>query len=616
MFSSLERHSLLLVAVLAFVAWLPGASAESQWVEVKSPHFSVVTDAGEKHGREVAVRFEQMRSVFGALMVKANVNLPIPLQIVAFRNSKEFRQVEPLWHGKPVQGAGLFQPGQDRSFIMLDMSVENPWTVVFHEYAHQLMNGNVAGQIDPWFDEGFAEYFSSIEVDGKQAKVGKIPAIDYQILVQQGRMKIADLLQVQHNSATYNENGDHRTVFYAESSMLVHYLFDNNLVSKLATYFTLKVDKGLSVEDAFQQTFGMSTSQFDKVFYSYAFSGAYKYFVLPTPADIIEKGYSVRTLGPHEADTVIADIHLHSLDYRDKAVTEFQDILNQDSNNAAACRGLGYAYLEKRDFPKAQEYFQRAGKANSNDPRVHYYSALLMNMDWSEHSDPEEMTRELETAIALDPTFADAYMLLGYASGRAGDMPKALANMQKAVALSPRNENYRFNLAQTYLSNRHPDEGIAILEILSKSSDPMIATRAQQSLTQARQFKAMMQAAATGTLLQPRASADNVSDSALADSVQARQAVGPEEKVITLPPQGVIKFLKGAIQSVDCSSSPAATLIVQAVRKTWTLKVADTKNAIVLGADTFSCNWKNQKVAINYRETGDAAGTVVSIEVQ
>jgi hypothetical protein len=121
-------------------------AGEPQWIEVRSPNFSVVTDAGEKRGREVAMRFEQMRAVFGALMTKAHVNLPIPLQIVAFRNTKEMRQIAPLFNGKPIQVAGLFQGGTDRSFIMLDMSVENPWTVVFHEYAHQLMNGNLQAE--------------------------------------------------------------------------------------------------------------------------------------------------------------------------------------------------------------------------------------------------------------------------------------------------------------------------------------------------------------------------------------------------------------------------------------------------------------------------------------
>src|SRR5260221_5656635 len=120
------------VSTLAMVA--PALAAEPQWIEIQSPHFSVITDAGEKRGREVAMRFEQMRAVFGTLMTKVKVSIPVPLQIVAFRNSKELRQVAPLWHGKPTQLAGLFQGGEDRSFIMLDLSVENPWNVVFHEY--------------------------------------------------------------------------------------------------------------------------------------------------------------------------------------------------------------------------------------------------------------------------------------------------------------------------------------------------------------------------------------------------------------------------------------------------------------------------------------------------
>lgn len=609
-----QRFFLFLFAVAAFVS--RSASGESQWIEITSPHFSVMTDAGERRGRDVAVRFEQMRSVFASLMTKANVNIPVPLQIVAFRNSKEFRQVEPLWHGKPVQDAGLFQPGQDRSFIMLDMSVENPWTVVFHEYAHQLMNGTMNAELDPWFEEGFAEYFSSIEVDGKQARVGKIPQEEYDILREQGIMKIADLFRIQHNSPVYNENGDHRTVFYAESGMLVHYLYDHALIPKLITYFTLKIDRGVPVEDAIQQTFGMSAAQFDKVFRAYASAGQYKYFAIPTPADIVDKGYSVRPLGPNESNAVIADIHLHSLDYQDKALAEFQDILKQDPNNAAAARGLGYAYLQKREFGKAGEYFKRAAAGNSKDARVHYYSALLMNMNWSEHSDAAEMSRELETAISLDPSFADAYALMGYASAKAGDMPKALANMKKAVSLNPRDQNYRFNLAQMYLTNRQPDDGIQILRVLSKSSDPMIAQRAQETLGQAEQFRAAMQAAVAGPALQPRGVPSEVNDAALVQSMPPQSSTSTPETVVTVPPQGAIKFLKGTIRSVDCSSSPIATLTVDSGSKAWTMKVADTKQALVLGADAFSCDWKKQKVAINYRETSETAGTVVSIEVQ
>ncbi len=129
---------------------VPSCYADApQWVEVKSPHFSVMTDAGDKRGREVAMRFEQMRSVFGALMTKTKVNLSVPLQIVAFRNSKEFRDFVPLWHGKPGHFAGLFQPGEDRSFIMLDLSLENPWSAPYPigQHVHSLLTRVPSGSI-------------------------------------------------------------------------------------------------------------------------------------------------------------------------------------------------------------------------------------------------------------------------------------------------------------------------------------------------------------------------------------------------------------------------------------------------------------------------------------
>src|SRR5207302_4677365 len=200
---------------------------------------------------------------------KAKVTLPVPLQIVAFRNTKELRQFAPLFHGKPTEVAGLFQAGADRSYIMLDMSTENPWSVVFHEYAHQLMNGNISAEMHPWFQEGFAEYFSSIEVDSKEARVGKIPNDEYVILQQLGTIKIADLFRVQQNSQTYNESGDHRNTFYAESGMLMHYIYDNQLMLKVADYFDLKQNKHMRVEEAIPQAYVMSAPQFDNVLHSY-----------------------------------------------------------------------------------------------------------------------------------------------------------------------------------------------------------------------------------------------------------------------------------------------------------------------------------------------------------
>ena len=592
-------------------------AGDAQWIEVKSPHFSVVTDAGEKRGRETAMRFEQMRAVFDVLMTKASVNIPIPLEIVAFRNSKEMRQFAPLWNGRPVQLSGLFLGAEDHSFIILDMSVENPWSVVFHEYAHQLMNGVLTARVDSWFEEGFAEYFSSIEVDSKEARVGKIPEDEYRVLQQNGMMKVADLFRVQQNSSTYNESGSHRTVFYAESGMVVHYLYDNNLIPRLAQYFDLRLTRNVPVESAIQQSLGMSAADFDKVLRNYVSSGRFKYFPIPTPANIVGSEYVTRPLSPADSSAVLADIHLHSLDYREQAMAEFEEILRADPNNAAACRGLGYAYLQKQAFTQAAEYFKRAAQGDSKDPRVHYYSALLMSREgaFAHLSDLPEMIKHLDAAIALDPNFAEPYSLLALAQMSAGDPAKGLISMQKAVSLNPRNEEYRFNLAQIYMNTRQPDAAIAILQTLARSGSPEVAERAGGALEEALQFKAAMQerqAAGVGNGV----GSDGEARACCSIGIGIDKSSIVEEHIRVIPTPTPPSFLKGTIMSIDCSAPPNATLTVVSGGKTWKMQVPDREHVALIGAAAFSCSWSKQKVALNYRETGTGVGRVVSIEVQ
>jgi tetratricopeptide (TPR) repeat protein len=604
--------------LIACILGLPAFAGEAQWVEVRSPNFSVVTDAGEKRGRDVALHFEQMKAVFGALLIKANVNLPIPLQIVAFRNTKEMRQVAPLWHGKPTQVSGLFQSAPDRCFIMLDMSVENPWQVVFHEYAHQLMNGNLSGEIDPWFEEGFAEYFSSIEVDSKGARVGKIPEITYRILQQDGMMRIADLLRVQHNSKTYNESGDHRTVFYAESGLLVHYLYDNQLATKLAQYYDL-LDEKKPIEEAVQQAFGMSVAQFDKVLRNYMSGGRYKYYALPTPAGIASTGYTTKPVTALDAAAVVADIHLHSLDYHDKAMEELQDILKADPNHPAALRGLGYGYLEKGDFEHASEYLRRAAEGDSKDPRVHYYVALLMNRSSGFGSGDERarMRKELETSIALNPDFADAYSMLAFVQINSGDNDSALQSARKAVSLNLRNEIYQYNLAEICIGAGKLDEAAALLKHLGGSSNPEVVSRANWSLEALEQLKKAVQQSASsvanGAAPVKRFSADHPAEPQFQGEEATRSEVVPG---IVQATTGAVKFLKGKVAKVDCSTAPAAIMAIVSGAKTWTMHIRDSNHVIVIGAEKFSCEWTNQRVAINYREKSDGDGEVVSVELQ
>ena len=165
----------------AFLAWafcsIPAVAAtEPPWLEIHSTHFTVITDAGDKKGREVALRFEQMRAVFATLLTKDRLNQPVPLTILAFKNDKSYYQAAPLRQGQPIDVPGFFLSGEDQDFIVLNLVEEESWRAVAHDFAFMLLSYNYP-PAQGWFDEGLTEYFSSIRVDNRQVEIGGDPGL-------------------------------------------------------------------------------------------------------------------------------------------------------------------------------------------------------------------------------------------------------------------------------------------------------------------------------------------------------------------------------------------------------------------------------------------------------
>jgi Flp pilus assembly protein TadD len=424
--------------------------------------------------------------------------------------------------------------------------------------------------------------------------------------------KVSDLFRVQHNTRTYNESGDHRTTFYAESGLLVHYVYDNSLIPKVWAYFEALQAQKKPVDESIQVGFGMTAGQLDKTLQNYFSAGKYRYYSIPTPTGIVASEFAVAPVSQADARATLADIHAHSPDYRDKALGEFQEVLKMDPDNTQALRGMGFAYMQQRDFVNAADYLRRAVQRDSKDPRVHFYYAMLLTQQGlRDEASSSEIKKELEASIALDPKLADAYSMLGYTQAFSGEPEKGMATLKKALELSPRNERYLFNLANVYMVNHKVDDAIAIFRFLSGSSDAAVAAQSNQTLAQAVSFKER-----TTTAPGPRLEND------IAQNTQAlRETAGhqADEEVAAAPVHvsaAPVRFLKGKLVSVDCSTAPQALLTVAAGAKSVKLHIRDSVHVILLGADAFSCEWKGKSVAVNYREGSDSDGEVVSLEIQ
>src|SRR4051812_7619215 len=147
----------------AFLVGIAGSAwgAEPKWLRVSSDHFIVLTDAGDSKGHEVAARFEQMRAMFGQLLMRSKLRMSQPIAIIALKNDNDYAQLAPVVGGQPISSSAFYLSGDDRIYIVLNLFDPESWRGVEHNFAHYLLNYNYP-PTQPWFDEGFAEYFSSM----------------------------------------------------------------------------------------------------------------------------------------------------------------------------------------------------------------------------------------------------------------------------------------------------------------------------------------------------------------------------------------------------------------------------------------------------------------------
>ncbi len=105
----------LTLALASFL--IPGRSSPADnWIEVRSPHFTVNTNAGEKEARKIADQFEQIRQMFHSAFGALRVDPGQPIIIVAAKSENTMKLFLPEeWEVKGhIHHAGMYQPGEDK----------------------------------------------------------------------------------------------------------------------------------------------------------------------------------------------------------------------------------------------------------------------------------------------------------------------------------------------------------------------------------------------------------------------------------------------------------------------------------------------------------------------
>ncbi len=114
------RRALSIAALTALVfVSTRGRAAADDWIEVKSAHFTVVSNAGERTTRRLVWQLEQVRSATSTLFAWAKADLVKPLRVVVVKDENSMRVWAPrVWEDRrAVRPASVWASGPDQHYI-------------------------------------------------------------------------------------------------------------------------------------------------------------------------------------------------------------------------------------------------------------------------------------------------------------------------------------------------------------------------------------------------------------------------------------------------------------------------------------------------------------------
>jgi len=476
-----------ILALLLMFSALPAAALD-KWIRVQSKNFTLVGNATENEIREVAEGLEVFRTAFSRFF-KLKEGSSVATTVTVYRSDQAFKPFKPLYEGKPANLAGYFQPGSDMNVIALAADMDTP-RVIYHEYVHRLMSDNMASQ-PLWFQEGFAECFSSMEIIGRDKKVRLGRAIAEHVLLLNERrfLPLERLFAVEHDSPEYNEE-EKQGIFYAESWAFVHYMmFESEQRRTQFNNFLTALSLGAPAPKAFQEIFGMELSAFQKVFEAYIQQRqAWNLFEIQTPSGLDRsKDMPSRVMSEAEAEAHLGNM-LMRLNRLPEAETRLANAIKLDPKLGTAHATMGRLQMRKGNNAEATTSLKRATELEPGNYLAHYYYASMLRSQKTALSDTDRdiIRKELQRTIELAPEFVEATEMLASENlSRNIDIVPTIELLAKAAIIAPGRDYLTLQLASalTRTQNREAARPIAQTLLLKPGVESPIRRDAQNVLS-------------------------------------------------------------------------------------------------------------------------------------
>lgn len=432
---------------------------------MRSENFTLVGNASEREIRAVAVRLEQYYSLLARIFNQQALVQTVPTTVIVFKNDESFKPFRPLYRGRLTEVSGYFQPGHDLNYIAIsaERKGDDSYATIFHELVHLFVDSNLRG-LPLCLNEGLAEYYGSLKISdgGKKITLGKENAQHLRLLSEKELLPLETLLAVDYSSPYYNEE-EERSLFYAQSWALVHYLLHQDERHGLERFrkFLHLLAEGASVEDGLKQAFQSDAAEIEKSFKAYLHH-------LPLPSSVasfegqLEFDREMRgaQVTDAEAQAYLGDMLLH-INRTDEAESYLQKSLSLDPTVAMAQASLGMLRVKQKRITEAVQLLRRAAASDPQNYLTQYYLAYALSREGMGEEGTvwgypkfaaSEMRAALRRARELAPRFVEAYRLQAFVDLVLDEqLDEAEALLRHALELAPERQDIMLILAQLHL---------------------------------------------------------------------------------------------------------------------------------------------------------------------
>jgi hypothetical protein len=444
--------------------------AADQWYEMKSAHFTALSNAGERNTRTLVWQMEQIRSAMLALLPWAKPDLNKPLAVIVLKDENSMRALAPEYWEKrgAIKPATLWVSGADQHYLVIRTDVEseeqgtiNPYWASYFSYVGLVIDQSIDHDIPFWLRRGFTAVLSNTIVRDDYVSIGPVIPWYLKTLRERPRLTVPQLMAVTRQMKEVQQT-TFMEVFDAESWAFVHFLIfgdDGKRAGQLGAYERL-VASGKEPSAAFNEAFG-SVESLLLPFNTYIDRSVFAYKRFAMDVSVQRERFPVRQLAPAEAAGDRALFHA-AMQRPSEARAAIAESRKADPNGAASYTAEALLFDRDGKVDDARAAYAKSVELGTTSAYAHY---RLASLTWQPQPSPEIVSRVdalLMKALERNTRYASAYAWLGELRAFSGAEPDAgMGLILRAITLEPTSPQHRLRAANVLMYQRKPAEARA-----------------------------------------------------------------------------------------------------------------------------------------------------------